>query len=110
MYVAVVPTRNSPPAILLRESFREEGKVRNRTVANLSHWPAEQIEAFRQVLKGETPAAAASAFDIVRSRPQGHAAAVLSTMERLGLPALLDPSDNRARRAVLALIASRILA
>ena len=109
MYVAVVPNRNSPPAILLRESFREQGKVRNRTVANLSHWPAAQIEALRQVLKGETPAAAASAFDIVRSRPHGHAAAVLSTMERLGLPALLDPSDSRARRAVLALIASRIL-
>jgi transposase len=109
MYVAVVPNRNSPPAILLRESFREHGKVRNRTVANLSHWPAAQIEALRQVLKGETPAAAASAFDIVRSRPHGHAAAVLSTIERLGLPALLDPSDNRARRAVLALIASRIL-
>jgi transposase len=109
MYVAVVPNRNSPPAILLRESFREHGKVRNRTVANLSHWPGAQIEALRQVLKGETPAAAASAFDIVRSRPHGHAAAVLSTIERLGLPALLDPSDSRARRAVLALIASRIL-
>jgi transposase len=109
MYVAVVPNRNSPPAILLRESFRQHGKVRNRTVANLSHWPAAQIEALRQVLKGETPAAAASAFDIVRSRPHGHAAAVLSTLERLGLPARLDPSDSRARRAVLALIASRIL-
>ena len=65
MYVAVVPNRNSPPAILLRESFREQGKVRNRTVANLSHWPAAQIEALRQVLKGETPAAAASAFDCI---------------------------------------------
>jgi transposase len=108
MYVAVVPNRNSPPAILLRESFREHGKVRNRTVANLSHWPAAQIEALRQVLKGETPAAA-SAFDIVRSRPHGHAAAVLTTIERLGLPALLERSDSRARRSVLALIASRIL-
>jgi hypothetical protein len=109
MYVAVVPNRNSPPAVLLRESFREHGKVRNRTVANLSHWPAAQIAALRQVLKGETPAAAPSAFDIIRSRPHGHAAAVLRTMERLGLPALLDPADSRARRAVLALIASRIL-
>jgi hypothetical protein len=109
MYVAVVPNRKSPPAILLRESFREHGKVRNRTVANLSHWPAAQIEALRQVLKGETPTAAPSAFDIIRSRPHGHAAAVLSTIERLGLPALLDQSDSRARRAVLALIAGRIL-
>jgi len=59
MYVAVVPNRKSPPAILLRESFREHGKVRNRTVANLSHWPAAQIGALRQVLKGETPTAGA---------------------------------------------------
>ena len=109
MYVAVVPNRNSPPAILLRESFREHGKVRSRTIANLSHWPATQIEALRQVLKGETPTAAASAFDITRSRPHGHAAAVLGTMEQLGLPAMLDESDSRLRRAVLALIASRIL-
>ena len=109
MYVAVVPNRNSPPAILLRESFRDHGKVRNRTIANLSHWPAAQIEALRQVLRGETPAATAAAFDIVRSRPHGHAAAVLGTIERLGLPAVLDGSDSRGRRAVLALIASRIL-
>jgi len=109
MYVAIVPNRNSPPAILLRESFREQGKVRNRTVANLSHWPAAQIEALRQVLKGETPAVAPSAFDITRSRLHGHAAAVLGTIARLGLPALLDRSDSRLGRAVIALIASRIL-
>jgi transposase len=111
MYVAVVPNRNSPPAVLLRESFRDEGKVRNRTIANLSHWPAPQIEALRQVLRGETPSAAPlpSSFDITRSRPHGHAAAVRATMERLGLPALLAAADSRRRRAALALIASRIL-
>src|SRR6516162_5012452 len=109
MYVAVVPNGNSPPAILLRESFREHGKVRSRTIANLSHWPAAQIEALRQVLRGETPAATAAAFDIVRSRPHGHAAAVLGTIARLGLPAVWDGSDSRERRAELALIASRIL-
>jgi transposase len=111
MYVAVVPNRNSPPAVLLRESFRENGKVRNRTIANLSHWPAAQIEALRQVCKGETPSAAPqpSSFHISRSRPHGHVAAVLATMERLGLPALLDADDNRCRRAVLGLIAARIL-
>ncbi|HXY49862.1 MAG TPA: IS1634 family transposase [Terriglobales bacterium] len=109
MYVAVVPNRNSPPAILLRESFREGGKVRNRTLANLSHWPAAQIEALRQVLKGEAPSVASSAFDIIRSRLHGQAAAVLTTLEHLGLARLLDSSDSRNRRAVLALIASRIL-
>lgn len=111
MYVAVVPNRNSPPAILLRESFRENGKVHNRTIANLSHWPQTQIEALRQVLKGETPSASPlpSSFDIVRSRPHGHVAAVLATIERLGLPALLDTGDSRSRRAALALIAARLL-
>jgi len=52
MYVATVPNRNSPPATLLRESFRQNGKVHNRTLANLSHWPPRQIEALRQLLKG----------------------------------------------------------
>lgn len=111
MYVAVVPNRSSPPAILLRESFRQDGKVRNRTLANLSHWPAAQIEALRDVLKGASPAAAplSGSFDITRSRPHGHAAAVLAVMERLGVPALLAPQDGRRRRAALALIAARIL-
>jgi hypothetical protein len=111
MYVAVVPNRNSPPAILLRESFRDRGKVRNRTLSNLSQWPVAQVEALRQVLKGETPSAAPapSSFDITRSRPHGHAAAVLATCARLGLPALLAAAESRPRRAVLALIASRIL-
>jgi hypothetical protein len=53
MYIAVVPNRNSPPAILLRESFRVHGKVKTRTLANISHWPPAQIEALRQLLKGE---------------------------------------------------------
>ena len=73
MYVAVVPNRNSPPAILLRESFREHGKVRNRTVANLSHWPPEQVAALRQVLKGATSVTpSADSFQILRSLPHGH--------------------------------------
>lgn len=109
MYVAVVPNRNSPPAILLRESFRENGKVRNRTIANLSHWSADKIEALRHVLKGESAPVAASSFDITRSRPHGHVAAVWSIIEQLQLPALLDPRDSRHRRAALAMIVARIL-
>ena len=54
MYVATVPNRSSPPAILLREAFRLDGKVKNRTLANLSRWPPEKIEALRRVLKGES--------------------------------------------------------
>lgn len=111
MYVAVVPNRNSPPAILLRESYRERGQVRNRTLANLSHWPPEKVEALRQVLKGAATVGASlpDAFQITRSLSHGQVAAVLGTIERLGLPALLDRKASRPRRCVLALIAARIL-
>ncbi len=109
MYIAVVPNRNSPPAILLRESFREHGKVKNRTLANLSHWPPAQIEALRQVLKGEFSAGPPleRAFAVVRSLPHGHVAAVLGMMRQLKLEQLLQPGPERAR--VLALIAQRVL-
>ena len=111
MYVAVVPNRHSPPAILLRESFREQGKVHNRTIANLSHWPPAQIQALRQVLKGSyaQDVVLPSAFEITRSRPHGHVAAVLGTIRRLGLEEILDPEVSRERSCVLALIAARIL-
>lgn len=109
MYIAVVPNRNSPPAILLRESFRAHGKVRNRTLANLSHWPPAQIEALRQVLKGHTSVgpALSEAFEVTRSLPHGHVAAVLGTLRRLKLDQLLEPGPERSR--VLALIVQRIL-
>jgi transposase len=111
MYVAVVPNRNSPPAILLRESFRQDGKVHNRTLANISHWPHQQIEALRQVLKGESSPLPRleSAFLIARSLPHGHVAAVLATMDRLKLPLILDEHPSPDRDRALALIASRLL-
>src|ERR1035441_8540618 len=104
MYVATVPNRNSPPAILLRESFRLGGKVHNRTLANLSHWPPDRVDAMRAVLKGATSVGAPlpQAFDIVRSRPHGHVAAVLGTVHRLHLDTLIDqPSDLPSSRALL---------
>jgi hypothetical protein len=69
MYVAVVPNRGSPPAILLRESYREAGKTKNRTLANLSRWPAERIEQLRAVLRGDKLLPAAEAVEIVRALP-----------------------------------------
>jgi transposase len=109
MYVARVPNRNSPPAFLLREAWREGGKVKNRTLANLSHWPPAQIEALRQVLKGHTKLSSQlqGACQIVRSRPHGHVAAVLAMMRQLKLDQLLPDEPQRAR--VLALIAQRVL-
>ena len=110
MYVAVVPNRSSPPAILLRESFREKGKVHNRTLANISHWPAEQIAALREVLKGATTSIASSAesFQILRSLPHGHVAAVVGSLRQLGLDAILDGEPSRVRDLVVAMIAARI--
>src|SRR5580700_5967424 len=109
MYVATVPNRNSPPAILLREAFREHGKVKNRTLTNLSHWPPEQIEALRQVLKGHTTVGPRlqEAFEVVRSLPHGQVAAVLGMMRQLKFEQLLEPGPQRER--VLALIAQRVL-
>ncbi len=111
MYVADVPNRNSPPAILLRESFRQNGTVHNRTIANLSHWPAEKIEALRQLLKGHYQGVSdlPSAFAITRSRPHGHVAAVLATLRHLQLDTVLDAEPSRQRDQAVALIATRIL-
>ena len=107
MYVAVVPNRGSPPAILLRESYREGGKVKNRTLANLSHWPAEKVDDLRRVLKGQSPKLdLTQAFEITRSLPHGNVAAVLGSAQRLGMPELIDPTPSRNRDLVLAMLAA----
>jgi hypothetical protein len=93
MYVVKVPNRGSPPAILLRESYREAGKVKNRTLANLSSWPEAKVDALARVLKGQAPAVPLDgAFEITRSLPHGHVAAVLGTARQLGLDELIDRS------------------
>jgi hypothetical protein len=71
MYITRVPNRNSPPAVLLRESYREGGKVKNRTVANLSSWPEAKVEALARALKGLPPAGLESTFEIARSLRTG---------------------------------------
>ena len=114
MYVATIPNRKSPPAILLRESYREGGRVRNRTLANLSHWPAAKIEALRALLRGQAVAASAPAFEpsfeILASRAHGHVQAVALTLQRLGLASVLAAKSCRERDLVLAMVASRIVA
>jgi hypothetical protein len=111
MYVARIPNRGSPPAILLRESYREAGKVKNRTLANLSSWPEAKVEALARVLKGQPPAAALDgAFEITRSLPHGHVAAVLGTLRALGLEELLDPAPSRHRDLVTAMAVAQVIA
>src|SRR3972149_6519748 len=110
MFIDVVPNRNSRPAVLLRESYREQDKVRKRTLANLSDWPAAEIEALRAVLRGATNLAALEdAFEIVRSRPHGHVAAALGSLRRLKLDTLIAPKRSRERELCVAMILARIL-
>jgi hypothetical protein len=109
MYVAVVPNRGSPPAILLRESYRDGAKVRNRTLANLSKWPAAKVEALRAVLRGDPLVAAGEGLEIVRALPHGHVLAALGVARRIGLERLLPRGAERRRRLALALIVARLL-
>ncbi len=109
MYVAEIPNRSSPPAILLRESYREGGKVKTRTLANLSRWPPEQIEALRRVLAGETVVPVSEALVVERTLPHGHVLAVLGTLRRLGLERILHSRPGRERDGVVAMIVARIL-
>ncbi len=110
MYVETVPNRSSRPAILLREGWREGRRVRKRTLANLSDWSPQKVEALRRLLRDEPLVAPSEAFAIQRSRPHGHAAAVLGTLKKLGLDRLLAARRSPERDRVVALIVSRVLA
>ena len=111
MYIEAVPNRNSPPAILLRESYRDNGKVKKRTVLNLSDWPPELIEGFKALLKGGTVLPAKQpVFTIKRSLPHGHIAAILGTLRKIGLDRMLGPGGNRYRDLVIAMIVARLAA
>jgi hypothetical protein len=106
MYIEAVPNRNSPPAILLRESYRADGKVRKRTLCNLSDWPTAHIEGLRGVLKGGTVIPAErDAFTVTRSLPHGHVAAALGTARRIGLDRILGPRWQSLPRPVLSALA-----
>jgi transposase len=113
MYVERIPNRNSPPAILLRESYREGDKIRKRTLANLSDWPATKIDALRRVLRDEALAPShAEALIMRRSLPHGHVAAALGTVRKLGLDRLLSQHGRQPSRAValgIAMIIARLI-
>jgi hypothetical protein len=110
MYVTRVPNRGSPPAILLRESYREAGKVKTRTLANLSRWPEHKVDKLQRALKG-IPAETdlAEAFEIARSLPHGHVAAVLGAARRLGIEELIDSAPSRQRDLVVAMLVAQVI-
>ena len=111
MYVTSVPNRGSPPAVLLRESYREQGKVKTRTLANLSHWPEHKVATLKRALKGLPPAIDLSeAFEITRSLPHGQVAAVLGSARRLGMPELIDATPSRNRDLVTAMLIAQVIA
>ncbi|MGO9284374.1 MAG: IS1634 family transposase [Mycobacterium sp.] len=110
MYVTSVPNRGSPPAVLLRESYRDEGKVKTRTLANLSHWPERKVETLKRALKGLPPAIELSeAFEITRSLPHGHVAAVLGSAQHLGMQELIDATPSRKRDLVTAMLVAHVI-
>src|SRR5512144_1297089 len=109
MYVTRVPNRSSPPAVLLRENWREGGKVKSRTLANLTHWPDAKVEALRRVLRGETFLAPADRCEIERSLPHGQVAAVLGLVRNVGLDRLLPRRPERLAKLALALIVARVV-
>src|ERR1700737_857050 len=89
MYVETVPNRNSLPAILLRQGWREGSKTRKRTLANLSDWPPHKIETLRRLLRDETLVSPQDLFRTQQILPHGHVEAILSTIRKLGLDAMI---------------------
>ncbi len=109
MYIERVPNRNSRPAILLREGWREGKKTCKRTIANLTNWPEEKIEALRLLLAGEPMVSARDAFVVERTVPHGHVEAVLGTIKSLRLDSIIFSKRCRQRDLVVAMIAERLI-
>ena len=110
MFIATIPNRNSPPAILLRETYREAGKVKSRTLANLSMLPPHAIAALRLSLKGEQLAPLnAESLHIIDSPQHGQVQAVLDTMKRLKIAELIHSRPSAQRDLAVAMIAARVI-
>jgi len=109
MYIERVPNRGSRPAVLLREGWREDGKVKKRTIANLSDWTEDRIQALAGVLKGNTVVGdIEQSFDVIRSLPHGHVAAALRVLEKIKLDQAISRSRCRERDLCLAMLVARI--
>ena len=110
MYIETIPNRTSPPAILLREGYRENGKVVKRTLANLSHWDSQLVEHFRVLLKGGVAVeSASSVLSIERSLPHGHVAAVLGAARGVGSAAWFGSAPQELQPLLQAMLVARVL-
>jgi transposase len=109
MYIETVPNRNSRPAFLLREGWREGKRTRKRTLANLSDWPESQIESLRRVLRGETLVSPHDLLTTDHTSPHGHVEAILAMIRRLDLAAVISSQRCRERDLVVAMIVQRLM-
>ena len=109
MYIETVPNRNSHPAILLREGWREGKRTLKRTVANISDWPQRKIETLRRLLKDELLVSPYDLFHTERTLPHGHVEAILGTIRKLGLESVISSKPCRERDLVVAMIAERVI-
>ncbi len=110
MYIEAVPNRNSRPAVLLREAYRQDGKVKKRTLANISCLPAEVIEGLRVLLKGGVAVPSAEeVFTVERSLPHGHVAAVLGSARACGADDWFEGAPQPLRKTLLAMVVARIV-
>jgi transposase len=113
MHVDRIPNRTSPPAYLLRETYREGSKVRKRTLANITHWPPAKIEALRRLLRDELLGGdQAAGLRLLRSLPHGHVAAALGMLRKVGLDRVLSQGGRQPARAValgIAMMVARII-
>src|SRR3972149_9387034 len=112
MHVATIKSRHKKKTYtshLLRQTYREDGQVKHRTLANLSHLPAELLDLIRRKLRGERVGVLADSFDIVRPRPHGHVVATLGTLQRIGLDTIIASRRDRTRDLVVAMITARII-
>lgn len=110
MYIEIVPNRNSRPAILLREGWREGKKVCKRTLANLTDWPSQKVEALRRVLKEEPLVSPEEVFSIERSLPHGHVELLMEAIKRIGLDKVISAKRTRDRDLVMAMVIERLIA
>src|SRR5258708_19752248 len=109
MYIDTVPNRPPPPAVLLREAWREGNKTRKRTLANLSDWPQEKIETFRRLLRDERLVSPQELFATQKSLPHGQVEAILEMIGKLELDRLISAQRCRERDLVVAMVADRLI-
>jgi hypothetical protein len=109
MHIQAIPNRKAAPTILLRESYREGKKVRKKTLANLTHWPATLVETLRLALTGEALVPKEKVLRIERSKPHGHVDALLTFMRHIGLEKMISSTPGKERDLVMAMLVDRLI-